>query len=98
VPAFTVSVAGEKLKLSIDTALDMPSARANSTPAASSEPTAAPSAVAAITGRNIIVLLSFATASESPMLLSDLQSSDLANSKFIPNGPTRSLRSDEKVI
>src|SRR5262245_931780 len=59
VPAFTVSVCGPKEKLSIDTMLVGPSARANNTLAARSEPTAAPSTVVAITGRNIFAFLRF---------------------------------------
>src|SRR5262249_6455051 len=58
VPAFTVRICGPKLKLSIDTMLVEPSARANSTLAARSDPTGAPSTVAAMTGRNIFILLS----------------------------------------
>src|SRR6516225_4400830 len=58
VPAFTVSVCGPKVKLSIDTVLVGPAARANRTLAARSEPTAAPSTETAIIGRNIVVLLS----------------------------------------
>src|SRR6516165_11182789 len=56
VPAFTVSVCGPKEKLSIDTMLVGPSARANNTLAARSEPTAAPSTVVAI--RHATFLLS----------------------------------------
>jgi hypothetical protein len=59
VPAFTVSVCGPKVKLSIDTELVGPSARVNNTLAARSDPTAAEH-VEAITGRNIFVFLSFA--------------------------------------
>jgi hypothetical protein len=65
VPAFTVSVASVKEKLSIVTAVGAPSARANSTPAASTEPTTAPCTEEAMIGRNIsvLVVLSLAAAS-----------------------------------
>jgi len=63
VPAFTVSVCGVKVKLWIDNVLIGLSAWANSTLAAISAPTAAPSTVAAITGRDILVLLNFGAAS-----------------------------------
>src|SRR5215472_15806639 len=53
VPAFTVSVAGVKLKLSMVTEFDVPSAWANMTPPASTEPTTAPSTEQTIIGRNI---------------------------------------------
>jgi hypothetical protein len=69
VPAFTVSVCGPKLKLSIATMLVGPSAQANSTLAARSEPTAAPSTVEVITGRNIAVLLSFEAAVDDRLRL-----------------------------
>src|SRR6516165_4606444 len=62
VPAFTFSSFGEKVKLSIDTVLDGPSARASPTPAASTEPTAAPSRKVATIGRNIFALLKLAAA------------------------------------
>jgi len=55
---FEFTAAGVKEKLSIVTVFGVPSARANSTLAASTEPTTAPSAVEAIIGRNIFVLLS----------------------------------------
>src|SRR5262249_29454231 len=59
VPAFTVVVAGVKKKLSIVTVFGAPSARANRTLPASSEPTTAPSTEQAIIGRNIFFSLVF---------------------------------------
>src|SRR5690348_2130631 len=58
VPGLTVIVPGVKKKLSIVTVFGVPSARASSTPAASPEPTTAPSTEQVIIGRNIIFLLS----------------------------------------
>jgi hypothetical protein len=56
VPAFTVSVFGVKVKLSIDTAFDESAARANRTPMPRIVPATIPSTVEAIMGRNIFLL------------------------------------------
>src|SRR5579863_10538365 len=84
VPAFTVSVGGVKVKLSIDIAPAGSLPAASSTPAPSTKPAAPPSPAAAIMERNMLASSSFERRVDDGEPLSALFHGDVGNAEHLP--------------